>query len=159
MWTVLESIILWMALFSWVPIFMYLTKMTLSWGSNSQPKYLPLLFIQKICCFVGIQIRWFFFAIFQLYSDGTVVQFPNLDLLPSTQCHGQLGFFSMRACSDNGTRTSEDVFNLLAITGPTGSEGMPGIGHGLYLNATAAGVEIRGLDLSQNQRKLVPHKN
>ena len=29
-------------------------------------------------------------AIFQQYSDGTVVQFPNLDLLPGTQCPGQL---------------------------------------------------------------------
>ena len=33
-------------------------------------------------------------AIFQLYSDGTVVKFPNFDLLPGTQRHGQLGVFS-----------------------------------------------------------------
>ena len=32
---------------------------------------------------------------FQLYSDRTVVQFPNLDLLPETQRHGQLGVFSV----------------------------------------------------------------
>ena len=30
-------------------------------------------------------------AIFQIYSDGTVVKFPNFDLLPGIQCHGQLG--------------------------------------------------------------------
>ena len=36
-------------------------------------------------------------AIFQLYeySDETVVQFPNLDLLPGTKRHGQLGVFSV----------------------------------------------------------------
>ena len=34
-------------------------------------------------------------AIFQLYCDGTIVQFPNLDLLPDTQCHGQQGVFSL----------------------------------------------------------------
>ena len=27
-------------------------------------------------------------AIFQLYSDGTVVQFPNFDLLPGTHAMG-----------------------------------------------------------------------
>ena len=31
-------------------------------------------------------------AIFQLYSEGTVVQFPNFDLLSGTQRHGQLVF-------------------------------------------------------------------
>ena len=30
-------------------------------------------------------------AIFKLYRDGTVVHFPNLDLLPGTQRNGQLG--------------------------------------------------------------------
>ena len=33
-------------------------------------------------------------AIFQIYSDVTVVQFPNLEL-SDTQCHGQLGVFSV----------------------------------------------------------------
>ena len=34
-------------------------------------------------------------AIFQLYSDGTVVQFLNFDLLPGTQRHGQLEVLSV----------------------------------------------------------------
>ena len=33
--------------------------------------------------------------IFQLHSDRTVVHFPNLDLLPGTQRHGQLGVLSV----------------------------------------------------------------
>ena len=66
-------------------------------------------------------------AIFQLYSDGTDVQFPNFDLLPSTHAMGSLGFLACRAYLDTGTGTSEDVFNLLAIRGPTRGEGKPGI--------------------------------
>ena len=66
-------------------------------------------------------------AIFQLYSDGTVVQFPNLDLLPETQRHGQLGSLVCQAYPGMGTGTSEDVFYLLAIRGPTSGEGMLGI--------------------------------
>ena len=58
-------------------------------------------------------------AIFQLYSDGTVVQIPNLDLLLGTQRHGQLGVFSVPSLP----RQSEDVFYLLDIRG----EGKPGI--------------------------------
>ena len=34
-------------------------------------------------------------AIFQLCSDGTVVQFPNFDLLPGTKRNGQLWVFSV----------------------------------------------------------------
>ena len=66
-------------------------------------------------------------AIFQLYSDGTVVQFSNLDLLPGTQCHGQLGVLSVLSLPNMGTRTSEDVFNLLAIRRPTHGKDKPGI--------------------------------
>ena len=66
-------------------------------------------------------------AIFQIYSDGTVVQFPNFDLLPGTQGHGQLGVFSVPSQPDTGTGMSDDIFYLLAIRGPTCSEGMPGI--------------------------------
>ena len=62
-------------------------------------------------------------AIFQLYSDGTDVQFPNFDLLPGTQRHGQLGSLACRAYLDTGTGTSEDVFYLLAIRGPSRGEG------------------------------------
>ena len=54
-------------------------------------------------------------VVFQLYSDGTVVQFPNLDLLPGTQRHGQLGVFTVPSLPDTGTGMSEDVVNLLAI--------------------------------------------
>ena len=43
-------------------------------------------------------------AIFQLYSDGTVVQFPYFDLLPGTQCHGQLGVFSVPSLPWHGHR-------------------------------------------------------
>ena len=61
-------------------------------------------------------------VIFQLYSDETVtvVQFPNLNLLQGTDCHEQLRVFSMQSLP-------QDVFNLLAIRGPTRGEGMPGI--------------------------------
>ena len=41
-------------------------------------------------------------AIFQLYSDGTVVRFPNFDLLPGTQPHGQLGVFSVPSLPRHG---------------------------------------------------------
>ena len=66
-------------------------------------------------------------VMFHLYSDGTVVQFRNLDLLPGTQCHGQLGVFSVQSLPDTSTGTPEDVFNLLAIRLPTRGEGMAGI--------------------------------
>ena len=66
-------------------------------------------------------------AIFQLYSDGTDVQFPNFDLLPGTHAMGSLGSLACRAYLDTGTGTSEDVFYLLAIRGPTRGEGKRGI--------------------------------
>ena len=43
-------------------------------------------------------------AIFHLYSDGTVAQFPNFDLLPGTQCHGQLRVFSVPSLPRHGYR-------------------------------------------------------
>ena len=43
-------------------------------------------------------------AIFQLYSDGTDVQFPNFDLLPGTQRHGHLGVFSVPSLPRHGHR-------------------------------------------------------
>ena len=43
-------------------------------------------------------------AIFQLYSDETVVQFPNFDLLPGTQRHRQLRVFSMPSLPGHGHR-------------------------------------------------------
>ena len=48
---------------------------------------------------------WFYvtFSFFQLYCDGTVVQFSNLDLLPGTQRHGQLEARSL-ACRATQTR-------------------------------------------------------
>ena len=66
-------------------------------------------------------------AIFQLYSDGTGVQFPNFDLLPGTHAMGSYGSLACRAYLDTGTGTSEDVFYLLAIRGPTRGEGKRGI--------------------------------
>ena len=68
-------------------------------------------------------------AIFQIYSDGTVIQFPNFYLLLSTKGHGQLEV-ACRAHSDTGTGTSEDIFYLLAIRGPSRGEGMPGLESG-----------------------------
>ena len=41
-------------------------------------------------------------AILQLYSNETVVQFPNFDLLPGTQRHGQLGVFSVPSLPRHG---------------------------------------------------------
>ena len=69
-------------------------------------------------------------AIFQLFSDGTDVQFSNFDLLPGTQRHGQLGVLNVQSLPQHGTGTSEDVFYLLAISGPTRGEGKPGIEFG-----------------------------
>ena len=66
-------------------------------------------------------------AIFQPYSDGTVVQFPNLDLLPGTERHGQLRVFSVSSLPRHGHLEVQDVFYLLAIRGPTHGKGMPGI--------------------------------
>ena len=67
-------------------------------------------------------------AKFQLYmySDWTTVQFPNLDLLPGTHCHGQL-VFNMPSLSWHRHQDVGRIFNLLAIRGPTRSEGTPGI--------------------------------
>ena len=53
-------------------------------------------------------------AIFQLYSDGTDVQFPNFDVLPGT--HAMDSWWSL-ACRAY----------LLAIRGPTRGEGKRGI--------------------------------
>ena len=63
-------------------------------------------------------------AIFQLYSDGTDVQFPNFDLHPR---HGQLGVFSVPSLPRHAHRDVRDVFYLLAIRGPTRGEGKRGI--------------------------------
>ena len=43
-------------------------------------------------------------AIFQLYTDGTDVQYQNFDLLPDTQRHGQLGVFSVPSLPRHGYR-------------------------------------------------------
>ena len=42
--------------------------------------------------------------IFQLYSEGTVVQFPNVDLLLGTKRHGQRGVFSVPGLPRHGHR-------------------------------------------------------
>ena len=51
------------------------------------------------------------------------VQFPNFDLLSGTHAMGSQGSLACRAYLDTGTGTSEDVFYLLAIRGPTRGEG------------------------------------
>ena len=66
-------------------------------------------------------------VIFQLYSDWTVVQFPNLDMLPGTQRHVQLGVFSVPSLPRHGHWNVQRRLYLLAIRGPTHGEGMPGI--------------------------------
>ena len=101
----------------------------------------------KLCELVGYGLTSHS-AIFQLYSDGTVVQFPNFDLLPGTQRHGQLGVFSVPSLPRHG---HQDV-RVLAIRGPTRGEGMPGIEPGssdpqssplhMYLYAIAEGSKF-----------------
>ena len=103
------------------------------------PFHLVSWLVKKYLSFIDINERSFFVvvvdwlcltshsAIFQLYSDGTDVKFPNFDLLPGTKRHGQLGSLVCGAYLDTGTRTSEDVFHLLAIRGPTDGEGKRGI--------------------------------
>ena len=66
-------------------------------------------------------------VIFQLYSDGTDVQFPNFDLLPGTQCHGQLGVFSVPSLLRHGHRdVQRRLFTSLPSEGHTWW-GKPGI--------------------------------
>ena len=66
-----------------------------------------------ISCSVGWWCSTSHSAIFQLYSDGILVQFPNLGLLPGTK-----GSFTCQV-----TLTFEGVFNLLAVGGLVHSEG------------------------------------
>ena len=62
-------------------------------------------------------------AIFQPYSDRTVVQFPSL-----TPYHGQLGvFFSAEPTLTRPGHPRMLIVNLLAIKGSIHNEGMPGI--------------------------------
>ena len=61
-------------------------------------------------------------AIFQLYSDGTVFHFPNLDLLLGNHAMGRESFMC-QAYPDMGNRTSEVAFYLLAVDGPARNEG------------------------------------
>ena len=68
--------------------------------STSPPR--PLNGIQR-CWLVGCGLTSHS-AIFQLYSDGTVVQVPIFDLLPGTQRHGQLGVFSVSSLPRHGHR-------------------------------------------------------
>ena len=66
-------------------------------------------------------------AIFQLFSDGTVVQFQNFDLSAGHPTPwAARGSLACWAYPVTDTGTSEDVFNLIAIRGPTLGEGKPG---------------------------------
>ena len=58
------------------------------------------------------------YAMFQLYSDETVVQIPS-DLLSVTRCNGQLGLFSDPCLQEMGAWTPKASFNFLAIRGNT----------------------------------------
>ena len=70
-------------------------------------------------------------AIFQLYIDGTDVQFSNLVLLPGTHAMGSHGSFTCRAYIVTGTGTSEDVFNLLTYHQRARTRWrQPGVEHG-----------------------------
>ena len=70
-------------------------------------------------------------AIFQLFSDGTVVQlFQMLTCCRVPNAMGSYRSLACRAYPDIGTWMSEDVFNLLAIRGPICGEAMPGIDPG-----------------------------
>ena len=66
-------------------------------------------------------------AIFQLYSDGTVVQFSKFKPAAGIQRPGQLGILYVLSLSRHGPETSEDVNNILAFRGPTYNEGLPRI--------------------------------
>ena len=83
-------------------------------------------------------------AIFQLYSDGTVVQFPNFDLLLGTQRHGQLGVFSVPSLPRHGTSltslTSEglNTVRVCRLSIPD----LPIHSPARYLYATAAGLYV-----------------
>ena len=116
-----------------IPLFHNKTDYNLEWGHNYWPHQLwpwPRIIYMTLligCGLTYVTLTWLSDIQLHVYSDGTVVQFPNLDLLPGTQRHGQLGSLACRAYPDTGTRTSQDVFNLLAIRGPTGCEGMLGI--------------------------------
>ena len=61
-------------------------------------------------------------AIFQLYSDRAVVQFPTLDLLPGIHAKAARGLSRAEP-----TTTRDRRHFLLAIRGPTRGDGTPGI--------------------------------
>ena len=61
-------------------------------------------------------------AIFQLYSDRTVVHFPNLDMLPETQRRGQRGVFNVLSWPGHGHRDFWRSLLLPGIRGPTCGE-------------------------------------
>ena len=68
-------------------------------------------------------------AIFQLYSDGTIVQFPNLDLLTGTQRYGQLGVFRVPSLPQIKHQDMRRRLLPPCHQRPTRSEGMPGFEH------------------------------
>ena len=65
-----------------------------------------------------------------LWRDSNCCPFPNFDLLPGTQPHGQLGFFSVQSLPRHGNREIRRLFNLIAIRGPILGKCMPGIKSG-----------------------------
>ena len=81
------------------------------------------VFVTKVNFNVGWLVGWLWFNV----GTGQLSSFPNFDLLSGTQRHGQLGTLVCRAYPETGTGTSEDVFNFLAIRGPTRGEGKLGL--------------------------------
>ena len=102
-------------------------------------------------------------AIFQLYSDGTVVQFPNLYLLPGTQCHGQLGVFGVPSLPRHG---HPDVRRRLlppshqrAAVRVCQDSNLDRLIHSpaCYLYATAAGPTFREWSPNSDNHTKYPH--
>ena len=101
---------------------------------------------------------WFYITfsdISAIYSDGTVVQFQNLGMLPGTQHHGQLGVLHVPSVPRHGHWDVRRRFNLLAIRGPTmaharwvcrgSNQDLPINSPARYLYATATGTRFLGL--------------
>ena len=81
-------------------------------------------------CFLWINVTFSgpWVAIIQLtVTYRTVVQFPNFDILLGTHVAGSYGSISCGVYHLMGTGLSEDIFNFLAIEGPTRGEGKPRI--------------------------------
>ena len=74
---------------------------------------------------VKLMVDWLWFNV--TFSDiSATVVLPNLELLLGIQ------HFNVQSLPNTGNRTSEDVFNVLAIRGPTRGKGMQGMAAASY---------------------------